>query len=68
MFDAIAGRYDLLNRVLSGGLDGRWRARAIAALNLTGRETVLADIVNYTTIVAAVDEDMLRAMRKLQVR
>jgi hypothetical protein len=32
------------------------------------REAVLADIVNYTTIVAAVDEDMLRAMRKLQVR
>ena len=29
MFDAIARRYDLLNHVLSAGLDVRWRARAI---------------------------------------
>jgi len=29
MFDAIARRYDLLNHVLSAGLDTRWRARAI---------------------------------------
>jgi demethylmenaquinone methyltransferase / 2-methoxy-6-polyprenyl-1,4-benzoquinol methylase len=33
MFDAIAPRYDLLNHVLSAGLDRRWRAKAIAALN-----------------------------------
>ena len=41
MFDAIAPRYDLLNHVLSAGIDRRWRARAIRSLGLTGRETLL---------------------------
>jgi demethylmenaquinone methyltransferase/2-methoxy-6-polyprenyl-1,4-benzoquinol methylase len=41
MFDAIAGRYDFLNWVLSAGIDRRWRRRAIRALALTGRERVL---------------------------
>jgi len=32
MFASIAPRYDLTNRILTGGLDERWRRRAIALL------------------------------------
>jgi demethylmenaquinone methyltransferase / 2-methoxy-6-polyprenyl-1,4-benzoquinol methylase len=51
MFDAIAPRYDLLNHLLSAGIDRRWRARAIEALQMTGRETLL-DICTGTADVA----------------
>lgn len=51
MFDAIAPRYDLLNRLLSAGFDRRWRATAIGSLQLTGRET-LVDVCTGTADVA----------------
>jgi demethylmenaquinone methyltransferase/2-methoxy-6-polyprenyl-1,4-benzoquinol methylase len=51
MFDAIAPRYDLLNHLLSAGIDRRWRAAAIASLQLTGRETLI-DVCTGTADVA----------------
>jgi demethylmenaquinone methyltransferase/2-methoxy-6-polyprenyl-1,4-benzoquinol methylase len=51
MFDAIAPRYDLLNHLLSAGIDKRWRTKMIASLKLTGRET-LVDVCTGTADVA----------------
>lgn len=41
MFDAIAARYDTLNRILSLGMDQGWRRKAVAALALPTDARVL---------------------------
>jgi demethylmenaquinone methyltransferase/2-methoxy-6-polyprenyl-1,4-benzoquinol methylase len=51
MFDRIARRYDLLNRILSMGLDRRWRRRAVAALDPQPGERFL-DLATGTADVA----------------
>jgi demethylmenaquinone methyltransferase / 2-methoxy-6-polyprenyl-1,4-benzoquinol methylase len=43
MFDAIAGRYDLVNRVMTFGMDVGWRRRAVRQLRLPGG-TLVADL------------------------
>ncbi|MEZ4405937.1 MAG: bifunctional demethylmenaquinone methyltransferase/2-methoxy-6-polyprenyl-1,4-benzoquinol methylase UbiE [Polyangiales bacterium] len=47
MFDAIAGRYDFLNRVLSLGIDQRWRRKAVEALRVPDGGAV-ADLATGT--------------------
>jgi demethylmenaquinone methyltransferase/2-methoxy-6-polyprenyl-1,4-benzoquinol methylase len=41
MFDAIAPRYDLVNRIMTFGLDVRWRKRTVRSLGLPVGSTVL---------------------------
>ena len=41
MFDAIASRYELVNKLMTFGLDSRWRRRAVSDLRLTPLSVVL---------------------------
>lgn len=50
MFDRIASRYDLLNRVMSVGSDRRWRRLAVEALGSEAREVL--DLATGTADVA----------------
>ena len=53
MFDRIARRYDLLNRVLSFGNDQRWRRRAVRSLDLDpARPARVLDLATGTADLA----------------
>ncbi|WP_367913723.1 bifunctional demethylmenaquinone methyltransferase/2-methoxy-6-polyprenyl-1,4-benzoquinol methylase UbiE [Leadbetterella sp. DM7] len=47
MFDNVAGKYDLLNHVLSGGVDIYWRKRALSMLK-NNRNDLVLDIATGT--------------------
>jgi demethylmenaquinone methyltransferase / 2-methoxy-6-polyprenyl-1,4-benzoquinol methylase len=51
MFDAIAPRYELLNTMMTFGLDARWRRRAVNDLRLA-RDSVVLDVAAGTGDVA----------------
>ncbi len=51
MFDSIADRYDLLNRIISLGIDQRWRKKTVAALELAPLQRVL-DLATGTADLA----------------
>lgn len=51
MFDGIAERYDLLNRIISLGIDQRWRRRTVDSLNLKDGAHVL-DLATGTADLA----------------
>ena len=73
MFDAIAPRYDLVNRIMTLGLDQGWRRRTVAALGLapgsvvldlacgTGDLTRMAGRQGYRTLGADLSWGMLSA-------
>jgi demethylmenaquinone methyltransferase/2-methoxy-6-polyprenyl-1,4-benzoquinol methylase len=58
MFDTIAPRYDLLNRILSAGIDQYWRSRAIRLLSDEQPARVL-DVATGTADVALKVERLL---------
>jgi len=80
MFDAIAKRYDFLNRVLSFGLDGIWRRAAVRRLGdqngkrildvATGTGDVALSVLRlhpYKVVGVDISEKMLEKARKKRI-
>lgn len=62
MFDKIAPKYDLLNRVLSLGIDVSWRKRAISYLQ-SGQPKEILDVATGTADVAIMAAKILKPSR-----
>ncbi len=62
MFDAIAPRYDLVNRVMTFRMDVRWRRRTVAALGLPAGSTVLDLACGTGDLCRELDAQGLRAI------
>ncbi len=72
MFDRIAPRYDLLNRVLSAGTDARWRRRAVDYVELepaarvldlcTGTADLLVEALGRDPLSSGLGVDLSHAM------
>lgn len=52
IFDRIAWRYDLLNRIISFRLDSWWRRKAIDAIGIAGRPALVLDLGTGTGALA----------------
>ena len=59
MFDKISGKYDLLNRLLSLGIDNRWRKKAILSL-LPHKPRIILDMATGTGDMAFMADDLLK--------
>jgi demethylmenaquinone methyltransferase/2-methoxy-6-polyprenyl-1,4-benzoquinol methylase len=66
MFDAVAPRYDLLNRVLSLGIDRQWRRDAVRALDLRPGD-LLVDICGGTGDLALEAERQVSGVRTMNL-
>jgi demethylmenaquinone methyltransferase/2-methoxy-6-polyprenyl-1,4-benzoquinol methylase len=64
-FDLIAGRYDLLNRVISFHLDTVWRKKVLEALRLKGQERYVLDLGTGTGDLALIAARAMGAKGKV---
>ncbi|MCS6929530.1 MAG: bifunctional demethylmenaquinone methyltransferase/2-methoxy-6-polyprenyl-1,4-benzoquinol methylase UbiE [Saprospiraceae bacterium] len=63
MFDRIARRYDVLNRLLSLGIDLYWRRKALRYLKNAPRPLEILDVATGTADVAILAAEMLKPCR-----
>ena len=59
MFDRVASRYDMMNRVLSAGIDIKWRKKAILQLKNDKPKQIL-DVATGTCDMAIISYKLLR--------